>query len=364
MAMPPDVGRPALRPTTGGLGVRLLLLLGAAWLAVPAPSPAIAQPAAFPPALERYLSATVKPSASERQRLLRGEPVTKLLEADPARDVAVFGAVWVEAPRHLYARAVIDIEHYERGRAFPVTRKIGLPPGPEDFAPLKLPDETWRGLASCRVGDCEVKLWGEAIEAVRRVNFAAEGARAEADAVLRAQLLEYVTRYVSRGNAALAEYRDDSTPVRSADELQAMLTPWPSLLSGLPELQRFLTAYPHAPWPGAVDFLYWQETRFGLKPVIRVNHFVVHEGEAATVVASKMLYASHYFRSALELRVLLPDPARGSGYWLVTISRSRPDGLTGLIGRLIRGRVRGEARKGVQSMLESAKRRLERAAAR
>jgi len=36
-----------------------------------------------------------------------------------------------------------------------------------------------------------------------------------------------------------------------------------------------------------------------------------------TVVASKMLYASHYFWTALELRVLLADPARGAGFWFV-----------------------------------------------
>ena len=41
---------------------------------------------------------------------------------------------------------------------------------------------------------------------------------------------------------------------------------------------------------------------FGLKPTLRMTHVVSYAGRAGTVVASKMIYGSHYFRSALELR--------------------------------------------------------------
>jgi hypothetical protein len=77
-------------------------------------------------------------------------------------------------------------------------------------------------------------------------------------------------------------------------------------------------------------------------------------------VANKQLYASHYFWTALELRVLLPDPPRGPGFWLVTVSRSRSDGLSGFVGRVIRGRVRSEARRGIETALAATKRTLER----
>ena len=85
----------------------------------------------------------------------------------------------------------------------------------------------------------------------------------------------------------------------------------------------------------------------------------MHETADETVVASKMLYASHYFRAALELRVLVPDPARGQGFWFVTVSRSRVDGLSGFIGRLLRGKVRGEIQDGSLAGLRATKRRLE-----
>ena len=53
----------------------------------------------------------------------------------------------------------------------------------------------------------------------------------------------------------------------------------------------------------------------------------VREGPDDAVVTSKMLYATHYFWTGLELRVLVSDPPRGSGFWFVTVNRSRSDGL-------------------------------------
>ena len=132
----------------------------------------------------------------------------------------------------------------------------------------------------------------------------------------------------------------------------------PSLVR-MPDLLKYLLEYPSSTLAGSTDFLYWQEARFGLKPTIRINHLVIQDRPDQTVIASKMLYASHYFWTALEERVLQSDPARGSGFWLVTISRGRSDGLKGFIGRLVRGRVRSEAQKGTEAALKLTKANLE-----
>ncbi len=76
-------------------------------------------------------------------------------------------------------------------------------------------------------------------------------------------------------------------------------------------------------------------------------------------VASKMLYASHYFWTAIELRVLVPDPSRGEGFWFASVNRSRSDGLSGFVGTLIRGKVRGEAEKGMAAALSITKAMVE-----
>ena len=77
-----------------------------------------------------------------------------------------------------------------------------------------------------------------------------------------------------------------------------------------------------------------------------------------------MLYSSHYFWTALELRVLLPDATRGPGFWLITVNRSRSDGLSGFTGRVIRGRPRSEVANGARAALVATKTRLESKASR
>ena len=96
-----------------------------------------------------------------------------------------------------------------------------------------------------------------------------------------------------------------------------------------------------------------------MKPTIRVSHLVIDDRPDQTVIASKMLYASHYFWTALEQRILQPDPARGPGFWLVTTNRSRSDGLKDIVGRLVRGRVRSEAQKRTEAVLKMTKAKLE-----
>jgi len=124
-------------------------------------------------------------------------------------------------------------------------------------------------------------------------------------------------------------------------------------------MRRYLLEYPKYTLAGSKDFLYWQEAVFGLKPTARINHVVIAERPEGIAIASKQLYATHYFWTALELRLLVRDPARGKGFWFVNVNRSRSDGLTGFVGRIIRGKVRGEARNGMEAVLKITKTNLE-----
>src|SRR4051794_7714947 len=93
----------------------------------------------FPLELTQYLDKYVKLDAASRAQLAAGRPVTRLLDADPSKEVVVFGAVWIDAPIAKYLAAVRDIERFESGGSFLVTKKIGAPPAREDFARLTLP---------------------------------------------------------------------------------------------------------------------------------------------------------------------------------------------------------------------------------
>jgi hypothetical protein len=144
-----------------------------------------------------------------------------------------------------------------------------------------------------------------------------------------------VTGYIEGGNAKLAVYRDADRPTFVAAEFKAMTDRMPSLTEYLPDIKDYLLRFPNATLPSTRSFLYWQNAKFGLKPTLRINHLAIVQEPTHVVVASKMLYASHYFWTALELRVLVPDPTRGEGFWFFTVNQSRSDGLSGFIGRLI-----------------------------
>ena len=154
-------------------------------------------------------------------------------------------------------------------------------------------------------------------------------------------------------------YRDKSRPTFVAREFREMIDQMPELVTYLPDLRRYFLGYPNVDLPDSSSFLYWQETAFGLKPTIRISHLTVREGADELIVVSKMLYASHYFWTGLELRVLFRDAARGPGFWFVTVNRSRSDGLSGFRGMFVRRLVRGEVQDGASAGLQWTKRRLE-----
>lgn len=314
----------------------------------------------FPADIDAYLTKYVKLDAAARTQLLAGAPVTKMLDSDASKEVAVFGAVWVTAPVERYLAAVRDIEHFESGGAFLVTKKVSSPPRLDDFAKLALSDDDVADLKTCRVSQCEVKLAASAIDRMRReIDWTRPDAREQANRLARQLAFEYVTEYLKGGNEALAVYRDADRPTFVAKEFAELVDRLPALTDYVPKVRGYLLGFPAATLPGSESFVYWQDAVFGLKPTIRINHLVMAQDPQGAIVASKMLYATHYFWTALELRALVRDPARGDGFWFITESRSRSDGLSGFVGRVIRGKVRGEAEKGTAAQLRATKSRLE-----
>ena len=108
--------------------------------------------------MNAYITKYVKLTPAERSEAAVGPPVVKLLQSDPAREVSVFGAVWIKERPRKYVKLVQDIERFERGGAFRVTRRISDPPQLADFAALGFSQEDLESLRTCRVGDCEIKL--------------------------------------------------------------------------------------------------------------------------------------------------------------------------------------------------------------
>ena len=98
------------------------------------------------------------------------------------------------------------------------------------------------------------------------------------------------------------------------------------------------------------------------------NHVTIYPlaalqpSDVSYAIAIKQLYASHYFHTTLELRFLV-DHSRHSdrrGSSLISITRSRNDGMTGFKGLFLRPIIRRRSRNAVRGYLEHVRRQVER----
>jgi hypothetical protein len=234
-----------------------------------------------------------------------------------------------------------------------------------DLAGLTLEPEEIDSIRRCRVNLCDFKMSTRFIERFRReVNWAAPDYRERVTGLMREMLLEYVQSYLNGGNAALGEYNDKAYKLRLADEFQSLLQPAPYMYGYGSEFQRHLEDFPRSLPRYAESFVYWSKEQFGLKPVISVTHIMVYklsEAYAADVlIASKGIYANHYFEASLGLTGFIHskslEPPRR---YLIYINRSRTDALRGFFAGLKRSLISGKLRDGARKNMELIKQKLE-----
>jgi hypothetical protein len=311
----------------------------------------------LPAQLSGLILATL--TSSEIAVLKTGEPVSKLLPPAVDSEVGVLGATWIAAPVEEYLQAVEDIEQFESGGSFEVTKRISDPPVIADFAALQLRQEDVTDLKKCRVGNCELKMGADAISHFRsKIHWSKSSVTADVRQLFRQLALQYVLDYQRAGNQELEVYRDKHRPASVAKEFSALVGEMSDLLRYDPSLRQYLLDYPNTQLPNGKSFFYWQQVNFGLKPTVRINHVAISQAGQNTIVASKLVYANHYFRAALELQLLMPDASRGPGFWLVSVKRMRADGLNGT-GNLVRGRVEKDAVRGLIRALQATKTKFE-----
>ena len=106
----------------------------------------------------------------------RGEPVAVLLETTVSSEIAIGGAVRIDAPASRLVAVVQDIERLEQGGGFLATRKFSSPPVEADMAAFRLPDEDIASLRTCQPGRCDVKLGQRALQAAAAIDWNASSA--------------------------------------------------------------------------------------------------------------------------------------------------------------------------------------------
>lgn len=317
-----------------------------------------------PPSVERLLTGTLGFTASQLTALRRGDAVTVAIAGSLERELVIAGAVHIEAPAERTVDLVRDIERFESGARFLSRKRMGDPPSVDDFAAFRLAPGDLAALRQCRPGRCEVKLDRDAFPALAAIDWRAADAAERANALVRQRVLGHLDRYRAEGNRASVVYGDRVPAVVAAQEFAEMVTGSAPLGAVAGDLPYFLLQYPEHRPAGTEDFFFWSVSDLGLKPVFRLSHVVIRHLDGAAgprhVMATRLLYANHYFNAGLEVRALFDDPARpGRAHVLVILNQARLDGLTGLLGRVAKARVRAASRDALLTALRTAKQRAE-----
>ena len=267
----------------------------------------------------------------------RGEPQARVLDTREKREVAIVGVARLKATTTCFVEKFKDIETFKKNPAVLRIRKFVPPLEPRDLEGFRLEPDDLANLHTCRVGNCKVKLPLGVVERLaREVDWSQPDHDGRAQSIFRDGMQRYLDTYIHHGNAALIEYRDKNKPVRLTDEFRGVLKARPGIAGLVPEFREYLAKYPTGILPEVQEFFYWLTESFGLKPVASVTHVSIYFQPGRTVIASKQIYASHYFDASLGLTVALDDAAEAPvpSMYLVYLNRSRIDLLSGFLGRV------------------------------
>jgi hypothetical protein len=311
-----------------------------------------------------FLGALLDLSAGDVARAAGGHVVAKTLDASDD-EVAVLGLVRVAVPPDFYASRMADIETFKTDEAVLQIGAFGTPARLADIRELTLESSDVGKLRECKVRDCGVHMPAAFIEAFRTgVDWHSGAAQSQADVVMRRSLVDYVSSYRS-GAAGMITYESDDKPLAMADVFRKIVSADDALLGRVPVLRGYLLAGPgHAP-AGLSSQIYWSKEKVGRKAVISVTDMVTYRPSAMPpveyVVASKQLYATHYFEASLGLTFLVRDTASTAPATYVSyVNRSRVDAFGGFFGAIARKIVRSRARSGLEEQMQKLKVRLER----
>ena len=332
-----------------GLSVVIAAALAGPLVAAPALS-GVAPP--LPPAMVRHLEAEGF-TAADLAAIAAGRVVARGLPRAERDEAGAIGVVRINLSPDTFAARVRDIVRFEQGAGVTSVGRFGVPAAAADLAGYTLPESDASDLAGCELDDCDINLSAADIERLGRVDQRRAGGPAHLTRVARQGLADYVADYQRRGNDALMVYRDREPAIALREGSERLLRQSTELERTAPAVRTFLERYPAHPLPaGAEQFFYWSVMSFGMKPITRANHVVLVpveiDGLGGYVVASRTLYASHYFRDGLEVKWVVPASAERTAFYLVSVNRSHSESLLGLKGLLLGGKIRSSARSGVE----------------
>jgi hypothetical protein len=304
------------------------------------------------PDLRSFLQQEIGLDSTRIAAAERGEAVVEVLESTEPRDIALFGIVAIGPSREAYLARARDFPTSLRA---PNRTRFGIfhdPATAADVEGVVVSRRDIDELKKCRPGDCVSKLSATDMERLQAdVDWSAPDLQDTLSALARRGLVEYVTAYRTSGDSAMVVYDDRARQnVHARDVFAALLASFEYLYQRIPSLQRYFTGYPRVRLSGAAEVVYWAEDTYPhLRPILSVTHRVVYTPQELPdlgVIASKQIYANHYFESVLDVTCVLDRAGAGAtgGSWLLVLRRYRFDNLPSGGIKNIKGRAIGSMR--------------------
>ncbi len=292
--------------------------------------------------------------------LQQGETVVKLLPPQDKREVAVSGLVSLQVPAEVFLQSFRESMIRKSNPAILEIGSFSSQPTLDDLRDLTIESREIEDLKTCVVGDCQLKLSATMIERFRKeVNWEAPDYNSKAAQLLKGMLLDYVRDYLARGDVALIEYNDQAKIVRLAEEQRALKAASNYIYDVLTNFPQYVRGFPKPNLVDVQNTIVWSKVKFGLKPVIAINHITIYKNEKEAgpqiLIASKQIYANHYFDSSFALTAFINIPGASPASYLFYENRSRADSLEGMFSKLRRRIVENRAVDSLKGILEQSK---------
>jgi hypothetical protein len=291
--------------------------------------------------------------AAEIAAVGRGEPVARLISSTDPREVAVCGVIELPSDPESALKA-FQLSMSLKAKSNLASGKFSSVPRVEDLSSVTLSDGDIADLKTCSVGDCKLKLSAAMIQRFQNtIDWNAADYKEQANQLFRLLMVEYVTAYLQKGDAALLEYADQSVRLPLAREHNSLLANLLYVDEAAPEFIRHLKAFPQSSVP-VEHSLSWARIDFGFKPVFIITDVSTYRSKVGDVrqvlVVSKQIYANHYFDASLSLTAAIGHETQAKSD-LLYVNHSRSSALASTFSKFKHKIVEGRATEDLKSLL-------------